>query len=428
MNRSPHDPSVLLRGPQRPTAGRPRSGLVSACRPPEPAAALQRRFGLATLVAAGLLLPACGGSDTPAGPAMGSVEVTTATTGDDVDADGYDVFLDDSAAGSIDASGSVTLSDVVAGTHRVRLGGVQVNCAVTADNPLSVSVADGAIATAAFGVGCRAALIGRIAFVSGRDGATEVYAMDVDGSSPVNLTNHSYSDDYAAVSSDGTRVAFTTNRDGNAEIYVMNADGSDPVNLTQNAALDIRPVWSPDGTKILFNTRRDGDGELYVMDADGSNPTNLSNHPGALDEAGSTWSPDGSRVAYARYTMTDYEIFVADADGSNLVNLTQDPGLDTSPAWSPDGSKIAFVSDRDGDAEIWVMNADGSDPVQLTANSVIDNHPSWSRDGVRIAFMSRRSGADEVWVMDADGSNAVNLSNDPGAVDGVESPQAWGPQ
>ena len=42
------------------------------------------------------------------------------------------------------------------------------------------------------------------------------------------------------------KIAFTSDRDGNSEIYVMDADGSNPVNLTKNQARrDTGPSWQP---------------------------------------------------------------------------------------------------------------------------------------------------------------------------------------
>ena len=51
---------------------------------------------------------------------------------------------------------------------------------------------------------------------------------------------------------DNGKIAFETNRDGNLEIYSMNPDGSSQVNLTNDPAEDTDPVWSPDGSRIAF--------------------------------------------------------------------------------------------------------------------------------------------------------------------------------
>ncbi|HEX6045885.1 MAG TPA: S8 family serine peptidase [Pyrinomonadaceae bacterium] len=79
-------------------------------------------------------------------------------------------------------------------------------------------------------------------------------------------------------SPDGSKIVFQSTRDGQSEIYVMNGDGSSPTRLTNNPALDTAPSWSPDGTKILFTSLRDDpmNPALYVMNADGSNQTRLT--------------------------------------------------------------------------------------------------------------------------------------------------------
>jgi Tol biopolymer transport system component len=80
-------------------------------------------------------------------------------------------------------------------------------------------------------------------------------------------------------SPDGTQITFSTDRDGNTEIFVMNANGSGKTNLTRNAASDGGPVFSPDGKYIAFSSdRADAQGrrDIWKMGADGSNPTRLT--------------------------------------------------------------------------------------------------------------------------------------------------------
>ena len=94
-----------------------------------------------------------------------------------------------------------------------------------------------------------------------------------------------------AWSPDGTKIAFVSDRDGDTEIYVMNADGSHPTNLTNTSAEDRTPAWSPDGTKIAFVSSRDGSAGIYVMNADGSNPTRLVGNINDDFWPTLTWSP-----------------------------------------------------------------------------------------------------------------------------------------
>ncbi len=253
---------------------------------------------------------------------------------------------------------------------------------------------------------------GRIAFVSFRDGNSEIYVMNADGSGATRLTDHPAWDAAPAWSRDGSRIAFVSERDGNEEVYVVAADGSGRARrLTDNPAGDGMPAWSPDGNRIAFVSERDGNSEIYAMNADGSGLARLTDHPAADGEA--SWSPDGGRIAFVSDRDGNSEIYLMNADGSGLARLTDDTAWDASPAWSPDGRRIAFVSDRDGNDELYVMNADGSGLVRLTDDPASDWFPNWSPDGRRIAFRSWRDGRSEVYVVNADGTGlAARLTGD----------------
>ncbi len=140
------------------------------------------------------------------------------------------------------------------------------------------------------------------------------------------------------------QIAFVSSRDGDSEIYVMNADKTIITRLTTNPARDSDPAWSPDGMKIAFSTNRDGNDEIYVMNADGSEKTRLTENP-ALDRVAS-WSPDGSKIAFVSGRDENSEIYVMNADGSEKTRLTNNPAFDSDPTWSPDGTKIAFSTSR----------------------------------------------------------------------------------
>ena len=67
------------------------------------------------------------------------------------------------------------------------------------------------------------------------------------------------------------KIVFNSTRDGNTEIYMMNPDGSQPVRLTDHPARDVAPAWSPTGEQIVFTSDRDGKWDIYIMDVDGTN-------------------------------------------------------------------------------------------------------------------------------------------------------------
>jgi hypothetical protein len=80
-------------------------------------------------------------------------------------------------------------------------------------------------------------------------------------------------------------------------------------------------------------------------------------------------------------------------------------GITYDPAWSPVSDEIAFVATESGNDEIWVIRRDGADPRQLTRNAwEWDKHPSWSPNGQQIVFFSNRTGNNQLWLMNKDGS------------------------
>jgi Tol biopolymer transport system component len=245
-----------------------------------------------------------------------------------------------------------------------------------------------------------------IAFTSERDGNSEIYVMNADGSNPQRLTDDPAYDAWPTWSPDGSQVAFMSDRNGNPDIYVMDANGSNVRQLTQHSANDIWPEWSPDGTRIAFPSRRDGNFEIYVIDADGSNLQRLTNTPGHEDFP--AWSPDGTQIVFSRIEGDD-GTYVMNADGSGERQLLDFRVLE--PAWSPDGSRIAFGSDHEGYRAIYVMNADGSNLQQLSSSRTGENCPDWSPDGLWITFASWRDGDGEIYVMDTDGSNLRKLTD-----------------
>ncbi len=121
----------------------------------------------------------------------------------------------------------------------------------------------------------------------------EIFTMNPDGTGVSQLTSNAALETQPAWSPDGQRLAFLSNRDGNSEIYVMDAAPesatNQPVRLTNNATDDSDPAWSPSGTKIAFASNRDGDYEVFTMKPDGSSETKLTKNP--VDDFDPDWQP-----------------------------------------------------------------------------------------------------------------------------------------
>ncbi|HEY47326.1 MAG TPA: hypothetical protein G4O14_11145 [Anaerolineae bacterium] len=265
---------------------------------------------------------------------------------------------------------------------------------------------------------------GNIVFSSYREGESEIFTIDLDGSGMIRLTEDTARLNQPTWSPDGSHIAYVRREwPTNLEIYVMKADGSDQIRLTHNFhAFDIEPDWSPDGSQIAFASSMFGYLDIFTINLDDFQQTRLTENWGV--DSSPDWSPNGQQIVYRSEHNENNEIFIMDADGSAKINLTNHPASDTDPAWSHDGSRIAFVSDRNESEDIYVMNADGSNLFRLTNSPAKDTYPAWSPDGRMIAFYSDRSGNFEIYVMEADGSNQIPIT-DHGDFDGFPD---WEPQ
>lgn len=260
----------------------------------------------------------------------------------------------------------------------------------------------------------------QVVFTSDRDGNSEIYIMNIDGTNQRRLTNDPAFDSSPTLNAKTKRVAFESDRSEiNGEIYIVGTDGQGLRKLIGRNFLDGEPAFSRDGSKIVFT--RSG-GELYVINADGSNLTSIKPGQVGLRTIGPligdpTFHPNGRTIAFvdSPADASGGTIYAVNIDSTGVKQLSPDDASDNSPSFSPDGSKIVFsrVLFENGvqNSEIFVMNVDGTNPVRLTRSVGRDDSPTFSPDGSKIVFSSRRDGNSEIYIMNANGTNSTRLTN-----------------
>jgi len=109
-----------------------------------------------TATVAGLKSDTSAAFDVMAPPATtGDLTVTTSTTGQNLDPDGYTATVNGTDQ-AIASNGSTTFRGLPSGNHSVTLSGVASNCSVTGGNSHSASVPAGGTGSTAFAVTCTA--------------------------------------------------------------------------------------------------------------------------------------------------------------------------------------------------------------------------------------------------------------------------------
>ena len=169
-------------------------------------------------------------------------------------------------------------------------------------------------------------------------GDSEIWTMNADGTGRNNLTQNPDSEDTEpSFSPDGTRILFTKlPKNGASEIFIMNVGGSNPVNLTNHASPDAAAEFSADGSRIFFTTFRDGQQEIYQMNPDGSNQVNVTSSLG--NDSNPSWGPANSRPTINNFaaispidegdiTRLSGEIVDTDANDSFTLTINWGDGI-----------------------------------------------------------------------------------------------------
>lgn len=215
----------------------------------------------------------------------------------------------------------------------------------------------------------------RIAFTGvGADGSTDVYVIGRDGSGLRRLTTDAAADDQPAWSPDGTRIAFRSTRDGWSNVWVMNADGSDQRALTHatggwpgepptgSGIASAGPAWSPDSRRLVYSSvDAGGNSDLWIMRADdGSEKRRLTTT--ADNDFDATWSPDGRVITFRREGAGPARALVSVlAESGDQLFLFNAPGDARNPAYTPDGQWLTFSGASLDAGALSAMPADGAD-------------------------------------------------------------------
>lgn len=272
------------------------------------------------------------------------------------------------------------------------------------------------------------------------------------------------------ISPDGSQVAYVRQSMDimtdkvRSNIWVVDVDGSSHRPLLSGTSSYSSPRWSPDGDRIAYVSSEEGRGsELYVRWTDTGQSALLSNLPES--PASIAWSPNGEWIAFTSLVPDQQEtyaqppempegaewappvtvidkvtfrrdgrgflkpgydhVFVIPADGGSPRQLTSgDYDHNGSLAWSRDNERIVLSVNRNADWELngrntdlWSVDVASGDMVRLTDRDGPDSSPVFSPDGSRIAYLGyddQRMGYhnSNVYVLDVEDGTTAELTGD----------------
>jgi TolB protein len=179
-----------------------------------------------------------------------------------------------------------------------------------------------------------------------------------------------------AWSPDGKTLAAVLTRDGSSQIYLMNPDGSNLRKLTSSSsgAIDTEPFFTPDGQSIYFTSDRGGSPQIYRMAASGGEATRIT-FDGDYNVSPRV-SPDGKTLSYIARISGRFQLMAMDIESRQTQALTDGP-RDESPTFAPNGRIILYASDVDGRGVLYAVSSDGRFKQRLGVQAADIREPAW---------------------------------------------------
>ncbi len=287
-------------------------------------------------------------------------------------------------------------------------------------------------------------------------GKRSIWIVPTAGGSPREFITSAKNDDTPRWSRDGRRIAFLSTRDGAPQIYVADADGSSPMKVTSVPEGVSEFIWSPDGKLFAFVTdvypecadlkctaeKGAAAGEskvkaviadrllfrhwssfklgkrshLFVVSSSGGEARDLTTGdydvpPFSLgDPTAFDFSPDSSEICFARNTekveaiSTNNDLFIVPVGGGEAKRITGgNMGSDTTPRYSPDGRFIAYRSQARNGYEsdrFRLMLYDRQAGTSRELSRGFDRSVGefiWAPDLRNILFIGEDRGRDPIW-------------------------------
>jgi Tol biopolymer transport system component len=220
----------------------------------------------------------------------------------------------------------------------------------------------------------------------------------------------------ASISLDGRLAAFLSDRDGRTDVWVTQLGSGQFHNLTNGSAPElsnpsVRTLgFTPDGESVTYWVRRPGehgasDIGIWSVSVLGGPPS-----PYLSGAAELAWAPDGSRLAYHTTSAGDPLFVTSDPEHLPGTPIYAAPaGLHAHfPLWSPDGAFLYFVQGSLPDKmDIWRMTPTGAAVERLTTHNGRVSYPVFT-DRTTIAYLASDADGLGPWLYQLDVQTRVS--------------------
>ena len=273
----------------------------------------------------------------------------------------------------------------------------------------------------------------RVVFLWDITGVPQLWAVDVDGGWPDQLTV--YSERVMALFnspvSDQTVFGMDSGGDERQQLYLLSGNGESIKALTANPqAIHTPGAWTPDGTSFVYasNRRHPALFDIYVNRLSKGEVQMLLEHDGT-NLAGAI-SPDGSSLLINRTVINHYnELYILPLDTARgrprLVTKGEGRSTYSSPVWSSDGKAVYLLTDQDREwKSLARLDLDAREMTYLHSEEWDVELMAYAPKTERIAFSVNADGYSEATVLSLEDGRSEQVTGLP---KGQILDMAWSP-
>ncbi|MEM9996177.1 MAG: winged helix-turn-helix domain-containing protein [Bacteroidota bacterium] len=180
-----------------------------------------------------------------------------------------------------------------------------------------------------------------------------------------------------ALAADG-RLAFVSTRSGAPELYVADGEDLRQVTTFEGPAVGA-PRWHPAGEWLAFEAQTETLGSIYVVDGEGGEPKALTD--GAGYDTSPRWGPDGDYVYFASTRRGPGDTGRASRWALWRVPVWGGKPERVGPPWSYTGEAVtgaAVVYMRSGEPGLWYRQWRDSAEEQLLDDLAREDWDNWT--------------------------------------------------
>ena len=317
---------------------------------------------------------------------------------------------------------SVTATDVDANRRAGALFAMDLQ---NRGEPVRLAINEGGANTARWGSD------GKLYFLSGRSGSSQIWRAEADGTGPVPVTSLPLDVNAYRLSPDASKVAvslavFPDCADLACTVDRNKAVVDDPSTGQVYDRMFVRhwDSWADGTQNHLFVVNADGSGEAVMVTRgfDGDTPSKPFG-----DESEFTFTPDGEGIVFSAREAgqseswsTNFDLYqVAISAPGELTNLTDDnDAWDTGPVFSPDGRTLAwramarpgFEADK---YAIFLRDMGTGQTRQIAANwDRSADTLQWSHDGRTLYTVAGDVGQTRLFAVDVTSGTVVPITGE----------------